>query len=383
MDLVAGSKVMLLKRFKSSGVPKTNLGTRFSNLGTRLSNLGTRLFISFSYGNYLPTHSYSYKVRSRDSRYEVSLSERSQDSHYEVCLSGRGLDSRYEVSLRNALILILFLLSISLSATDILTLKGEAVQGGFLIGELSEDVEQVFWNYEKVNIFNHQFIMGFDRDEKLRHIITLCEKNGEMHNLTITLTPREYYIQKINKIQKKYVKQPTDAKLTKRIDDESELLKIARKSINNNQFHYFDRFIRPIENGRISSSFGNQRILNGVPKRPHNGIDIAVPEGTEIKAMTSGVVKITGDFFYNGKFVLIDHGAGLSSIYLHMSKIDVEKGEYVVAGDKIGEVGSTGRSTGNHLHWGVNWYKDRIDPEAFLKLDEVFLKLRKNTPVNE
>jgi Peptidase family M23 len=288
---------------------------------------------------------------------------------------------RYKSSVvlkRNALILILLMLSIYLSATDLLILKGEAVQGGFLIGELSDDVELVFWNYEKVNIFDNQFVLGFDRDEKLRHIVTLCEKNGEMHNIPIYLIPRKYYIQKINKIQKKYVKQPTDPELTKRIDKEADLLKETRNSINNNPFNYFDRFVRPIVGGKITGSFGNQRILNGVSKRPHNGIDIAVPEGTEIKAMTSGIVKITGDFFYNGKFVLIDHGIGLSSIYLHMNKINVEKGDYVVAGDKIGEVGSTGRSTGNHLHWGVNWYKKRIDPEALLKLDEVFLRFRRD-----
>ena len=179
-------------------------------------------------------------------------------------------------------------------------------------------------------------------------------------------------------MKKKYVKQPDNPALTKRIDSESALLKKARNSINNNQFHYFEKFVRPIDGGWISGVFGNQRVINGVFKQPHNGLDIAVPEGTEIKAMTSGVVTLTGDYFYNGKFVLLDHGVGLSSIYLHMSKIDVKKGDYVVAGDKIGEVGSTGRSTGNHLHWGVNLYKKRIDPEVFLKLDEVFFRLKKD-----
>ena len=91
--------------------------------------------------------------------------------------------------------------------------------------------------------------------------------------------------------------------------------------------------------------------------------------------MTTGVVALTGDYYYNGKFVLLDHGAGLTSIYIHMSKISVEKGDYILTGEKIGEVGSTGRSTGNHLHWGIGWKDQRIDPELLQNMDNIFIKI--------
>ena len=93
--------------------------------------------------------------------------------------------------------------------------------------------------------------------------------------------------------------------------------------------------------------------------------------------MTTSVVAITGIFFYNGKFVLLDHGSGFSSIYIHMSSINVEVGDYILTGEKIGEVGSTGRSTGNHLHWGVGWNSRRIDPELLQNMDDVFLRILK------
>lgn len=273
--------------------------------------------------------------------------------------------------------LLFFLFFIPLSAVELLTMKGESIQGGFLIGAVPEEIEKLFWNYQEIDISKDFFIRGFDRDEELRQVITLVEKSGEMHHLTIRLTRAEYEIQDVKGISTQYSHKPTNPEVTSRINRETLLLQEARQIINNNQFRYFDEFIRPIDGGRVTSLFGSQRIINGIVQRPHNGIDIAVPEGTEIKAMTSGVVVLTGDYYYNGKFVLIDHGVGLSSIYLHMNQIAVEAGNYVKTGSKIGEVGTTGRSSGNHLHWGVNWYKNRINPQSLLKLDEVFFTLIK------
>jgi murein DD-endopeptidase MepM/ murein hydrolase activator NlpD len=125
-----------------------------------------------------------------------------------------------------------------------------------------------------------------------------------------------------------------------------------------------------IRGGRITGIFGSQRILNGVKKSPHNGLDIAAPEGTSVYAMTDGIVRLTGkNYYYNGNFVFIDHGQGLSSLYLHMSRLNVKDGQIVKKGVKIGEVGTTGRSTGPHLHWSVQWYNKRIDPECLLKIN--------------
>lgn len=145
----------------------------------------------------------------------------------------------------------------------------------------------------------------------------------------------------------------------------------ARKEIGKIEDSYYNAgFMKPIKGGRQTSVFGSQRILNGVPKNFHNGLDYAAPVGTDVLAMSDGKIILAGDdFFYNGNFILIDHGQGLNSIYLHLSKKDVKKGDTVKMGQKIGEVGTTGRSTGPHLHWGVQWYKKRIDPEQVLKIE--------------
>ena len=115
--------------------------------------------------------------------------------------------------------------------------------------------------------------------------------------------------------------------------------------------------------------FGSQRILNGKPRNIHNGLDFGAETGDSIRAITDGIVRIAGDnFFYNGNFVLLDHGQGLSSVYLHMSKIIATNGQKVKKGEVIGLVGSTGRATGPHLHLGVQWYGKRIDPMCLFEL---------------
>lgn len=287
-------------------------------------------------------------------------------------------DFRIEGCLRKVILSILLLLTFSLSAVDLLTLKGFPYQGCLLIGEVDETVESVFVDGKEITLHKQHFLIGFDRDAKLRHTITLITADGKVEKLVFYLNEYDYDIQNIENIQKQYVEQPTDPKLQNKLYLESQTLKVIRQQMKQNFFCYRDSiFIRPVEKGWISATFGGQRIINGTSQKPHDGIDIALPLGTEVHAMTSGVVALTGDYFYNGKFVLLDHGLGLSSIYLHLNDIYVKKGDYVKIGDLIGEVGSTGRSTGNHLHWGVNWNGKRINPELVLKTDEVFLKFKR------
>jgi murein DD-endopeptidase MepM/ murein hydrolase activator NlpD len=133
------------------------------------------------------------------------------------------------------------------------------------------------------------------------------------------------------------------------------------------------KFISPVD-GIISSRYGKQRYINDQPRSPHLALDIAAAEGTEIIAPVSGKVILVGDFFYSGNYLILDHGFGLLSSYSHMSKIHVQTGDYVNQKDIIGEVGSTGRVTGPHLHWSVYLEKQRINPES-LMAENFFEKL--------
>ena len=266
-----------------------------------------------------------------------------------------------------------FILSIQIIGIELFELRGNPIQGGILVGRVNDNVKKVFFNYKEIPVSENKFLIAFDRDEKQQHIITVVLENGEMESVKFFIMKQEYDTQRIDTIAKKFIEKPEDINLMQRIECESDTLKETRKKIYENNNIYFEDFTIPVENGKVTGIFGSNRILNGIPVSPHNGLDIAAPLGTEIKAMATGVVSLTGDYFYNGKFVLIDHGFGLSSIYIHMSTICVKKRDYVICGDKIGEVGSTGRSTGNHLHWGVGWKGERIDPELILDSNRIFM----------
>ncbi|NMB82030.1 MAG: M23 family metallopeptidase [Ignavibacteria bacterium] len=263
------------------------------------------------------------------------------------------------------LFLYLCLLVFHISAQDF-KLTGKAEPGGLLIG-IGKNISSVYLNDTKIKVDkNGLFALGFDRDATGTYTLKIEYENGKKETKKIQLPKRKYIIQKL-KIAEKYVNPPPEE--MERIEIESQKMKEARSQVGKIDSALFSKgFIRPAE-GRISSVFGSQRVLNGVPKNPHNGIDIAAPEGTPVLATSDGVVIIAGsDFYYNGNFVLIDHGQGLSSIYLHMSKLNVKSGDKVARGQKIGEVGSTGRSTSAHLHWGVQWYGNRIDPMSLLNI---------------
>ncbi len=279
--------------------------------------------------------------------------------------------------MKKILIVLLLIISLQLSTKELISLRGNPVQGGFLICKTDSSVEKIFLDHKEIIIFENRALLGFDRDAKLRHLITYVMKNGEMKTIKFYLTKQEYETQRIDDIPPEYLEDPTDPDVISRIEHEYSTLQEVRNNIRNNQFIYLEDFRIPVENEEITGVFGSNRILNGITVSPHNGLDIAALKGTDIFAMTTGIVALTGNYYYNGKFVLIDHGGGLSSIYIHMSKLSVKKGDYVLRGEKIGEVGSSGRSTGDHLHWGVDWKDRRIDPEFFQKMDDVFLMIYK------
>lgn len=151
---------------------------------------------------------------------------------------------------------------------------------------------------------------------------------------------------------------------SKRTYKESQLIKSALNTYTTNISPSLN-FIKPV-NGIISSKYGKQRFINNQPRSPHLALDIAAPEGTKIIAPLAGKVILVGDFFYSGRYLILDHGFGLVSSYSHMSKIHVQKNAYLNQGDIIGEVGSTGRVTGPHLHWSVYLANERINPESLI-----------------
>ncbi|MHA7841217.1 MAG: peptidoglycan DD-metalloendopeptidase family protein [Gammaproteobacteria bacterium] len=180
--------------------------------------------------------------------------------------------------------------------------------------------------------------------------------------LHFTVKPKTYLTQKLTiKNQRKVTPYANDLH---RIATEKKRLNQYYSHWSNTKLDNF-RFIQPVP-GFYSSSFGLRRILNGQPHLPHSGMDIAAPAGTPIKSPARGVVLSTGDFFYSGNMVLVDHGEGLMSNYAHMSKITVQPGDVVTPGTVLGFVGATGRVTGPHLHWTILLNQTKVDPALFL-----------------
>ena len=151
-----------------------------------------------------------------------------------------------------------------------------------------------------------------------------------------------------------------------RIKNDNKLIAEAR-SIDSNLNFFTKKFIMPVDNPVISGVYGSQRILNGIPKSPHYGVDFAADEGTPIKNIQGGVVTLSEkDLYYSGGTVIVDHGHGISTLYMHMKDVNVSKGQSLKQGDLIGTVGKTGRSTGPHLHIQLHWYDVKLDPLSVL-----------------
>jgi len=177
---------------------------------------------------------------------------------------------------------------------------------------------------------------------------------------------RKYNIQRIDGLDEKKVTPPEE--VYERINKENKLISKAR-AVNSDLDFFKNKFIIPVDDAIITGVYGSQRILNGKPKWPHYGLDFAQKEGTPVKAMLDGTVTLAeSDLYYTGGTLIFDHGHGISTLYMHMQKILVEKGQKVKQGDVIGAVGSTGRATGAHLDVRLNWFQTRLDPATVLDI---------------
>lgn len=238
-------------------------------------------------------------------------------------------------------------------------LSGALTQGGLIVGQ-TEPGAMIYLDEQPLTVApSGRFLFGFGRDAAPTAVLRIVYPDGAVEARVLEVAQRDYQTERIDGLPP--VKVTPDPALEARIAAENA--KIARiRSMETAEEWYLSGWRWPVA-GRISGVYGSQRILNGEPRRPHFGVDIAAPTGTPVIASTDGIVRLAEpDLYYTGGTVMIDHGYGLTSVYSHLSAISVTVGQRVRQGEKIGEVGSTGRSTGPHLDWRLNWRDIRLDP---------------------
>ena len=241
--------------------------------------------------------------------------------------------------------------------------QGKFLQGHFILGLTNPNAKILVGKKEVKVSKDGDFVFGIDRDQKYDLTFTKIH-NGKKTIFTKQVLKRKYNIQRIDGLEESKVTPPES--VYKRIKEENNRIGKAR-AINSDLPFFKNQFIMPVE-GIISGVYGSQRILNGKPKWPHYGIDIAAKKGTMIKSSGTGVVTMAeDDLYYTGGTVIMDHGHGISTIYSHLEMVMVSVGDKINKGDIIGTVGSTGRSTGPHLDFRVNWFQTRLDPMTVLK----------------
>jgi murein DD-endopeptidase MepM/ murein hydrolase activator NlpD len=207
-------------------------------------------------------------------------------------------------------------------------------------------------------------VFGIGRDEAGPVSVEIATAEGRTQTARIAVAPRDWPVENVSGVPPKTVEPPPE--IAARIEREQAQVTAARNR-DDDRVDFAQAFVWPVK-GRISGRFGNQRVYNGVPKSPHSGMDIAAPNGTPVLAPAAGVVTFAApDLYLTGGTLLLDHGHGVSSNFLHLSRIDVKVGDRVMQGQVIGTVGATGRATGPHLHWGMNWFDVRVDPLLVLE----------------
>ena len=240
--------------------------------------------------------------------------------------------------------------------------QGKFLQGHFILG-LTDPNSKILVGKREVKVSKDgEFVFGIDRDQKYDLTFTKIH-NGKKTTFVKKVLKRKYNIQRIDGLEESKVTPPES--VYKRIKKENNAIGEAR-AINSNLQFFKEKFIMPVE-GVISGVYGSQRILNGKPRWPHYGIDIAAKQGTMIKSSGSGTVTMAeDDLYYTGGTIIMDHGHGISTIYSHLENVLVSVGDNINQGDIIGTVGSTGRSTGPHLDFRVNWFQTRLDPMSVI-----------------
>lgn len=258
----------------------------------------------------------------------------------------------------------LLLLSSGWAAGLTLEFNGPLQQGSLVVGYIEESGIQVFLDGRQVRVSQEGlFLLGFDRDAKPESILKLVFPNGAQEIRKLEIAQRQYPTQRIEGLPPRKVTPPAED--LKRIRKEAALVRETRE-LDDPRTDFLSGFIWPVQ-GAISGVYGSQRILNGQPRRPHYGVDIAAPTGTPVRAPADGLVTLAHpNMFFSGGTLILDHGHGLSSAFLHLHRILVKEGERVTQGEVIAEVGATGRVTGAHLDWRINLFQMRLDPQLLV-----------------
>ncbi len=263
-------------------------------------------------------------------------------------------------------IFFLLVMTCSAGAENLLGLPDILTQGGLYVGKVGPGTTVWFGDRRLKLTPDGHFVFGLKAHQGAMVKFRLVDKGGKSHLQRFMVRKQHYDVQRIDGLPQKMVTPPK--KILARIAADASRVRRARTTDSPRQ-DFREAFIWPVR-GRISGNFGNYRILNGTPKSPHGGMDIAAPKGTIIVAPLSGVVTMVSDLYYTGNTVIIDHGFGVSTVFAHMDRVLVKAGQRVRQGQKIGTVGMTGRATGPHLHFGLNWYQERLNPALLLGKQE-------------
>jgi murein DD-endopeptidase MepM/ murein hydrolase activator NlpD len=260
--------------------------------------------------------------------------------------------------------LVLGLLASAVVSASPVTLSGEAIQGGMLMGTTAPG-STVLQDGEAVRVSpDGEFLLGFTRDAPATSEIAVELPGGASFRQQVQVAQRDYEIQRIDGLPERKVT-PRSAEDLARIRADNAAVARAR-SLDDGRLDWRSGFIWPVT-GRISGVYGSQRVLNGEPRRPHFGVDVAAPVGTPVHAPAGGIVTLAvPDMFFSGGTLILDHGYALTSTFLHLERILVEEGDRIEQGDVIAEVGATGRVTGPHLDWRMNLRGHRIDPQLLV-----------------
>jgi len=247
------------------------------------------------------------------------------------------------------------------AASSRLTLSGTLEQGALIVGKTPSGTK-VSLDGTSLHVGpTGEFAFGFAYDQAKPVALTAAYADGTSETQNLIPAPRRYEVQRITGLPEKFVTLPPE--VLERRKREVAMIADARKRDSDG-----DGFTQPFDwpvAGIVSGLYGSQRILNGEPRAPHLGVDIAAPAGTPIHAPASAVVSLASpDFYLEGGLTILDHGHGVSTCYLHQSKQLVKLGDSVDRGQVIGLIGMTGRATGPHTHWGLNWFQVALDPSC-------------------